>query len=813
LNPRRLAWLCCFLWSGYVAAVAAQSVPLSSLQPAKSLSYFIKFDPSPRQKNINVPGMQGSQTASVFSGASELSYQIPAGQTTFSGLLVYPPQTRAIPGGGSYIVPMVLRMLADNKVVWEQVMDGTTPPVEFSVPVNGASVLTFKATAAFLGTEFYLVGAGFRAGAAQLTADYVVAPGAAFVDVMPQPRQALVHAYFPGEEVPVKIWYGGQAGPSQVQITVTPQWGDQPPVKNTLTLSMRELKQGLVSGSAAWKTPNWLGPAKMEVTATAGGKSVFQREVDVAVMRAVDVAAIHDNAFGVQVSTEGYPMAYNEFASLWGAKWARTFAHWAYIEPTRGKYDFSRIDSVIDTYRDQGMRFMLELGEDFPAWAGYPAPEAYLEAWKQYVAATVKHMQGRIDTWDVFNEVDNKVGTYQGKASADWDIAVLKSAVEAIHATEPGSTVICCSTGSLHWLQYDLRLAQAGVFTGVDVISLHPYQATPPEVKDGPLNYIENLAALKNLMASQGIRKPIWGSEANWMLGPAGTVDVNSPGLTEQKQAQYLSRVGMLSVALGVKYFLHSPFYTANHPQPQLPALAAFAQMSSLFSDVTQPAMLLNGPNVFAVTAEGRSGRVGGLWSVSGPATVRLEGGADYRFMDMYGNPISANPESVSLSPDPIYFTSSGAAPQAQVLSQTSVPWRTLPRPGLWTCNTAIGTNCKSTPNGLAVQSDISKWSTQLTSPAITVPANSCITLRVPIVVEKGEVFLAAMDPSTRTTVQNRKILVGPQLPGVSTPLYDLSFHTAALRSINVVVTNGNQTPAQSVFLMTAPPQIAPCQE
>jgi hypothetical protein len=808
LRINHMGCLCCCLWlGGYVASLTAQTVPLPALQPTKILSYYIRFDASPRKKDIEVPGMQGSQSALVFLSESEVSYQVPAGKAGFSGILVYPPQPRGIVGGGTYLVPMVLQILADGKALWEQVMDGTTPPVQFTLPLHGASLLTVKATAAFNGTVFELVDAAFQTAASDASSNYIVPAGTAFVDAMPQARQAFVHAFYPGEEVPVKIWYGGVGGQSQIQMNLTPQWGDKQPFRITLTVPTREVKQGLAAGTAVWKVPAWLGPARIEITAINDGKSVFHREVDAVVLHPVDVAGIQDNAFGVQVSTEGYPLAYNEFASLWGAKWTRTFAHWAFIEANRGTYDFRRIDPVVDTYRSEGMRFLLELGEDAPAWVGYPGTGTYLEAWKRYVAATVKHMEGRVDTWDVFNEVVNKVKGYAGKASPDWDMSVLKSAADVIHATEPGSTVICCSGGD------DPRLAQAGVFSGVDVISVHPYQAFAPEVKDGPWNYLEIMVSLRNMFATYGIHKPIWGTEANWMLGAANNLNVNAPGLSEQKQAEYLARVGMLSVALGVKYFIHSPYYNDSHPQPLLPALAGFAQMTSLFSDISQASFLLSGPNVFGVTAEGRSGRVGGLWSVSGPATVRLEGGENYRFTDMYGNPISANPESVQLSPAPVYFTSSGAAPQVKILAETNVPWKTLPRPGSWGCHTDIGTTCAPAPNGLRVQSDVSKWSLQLVSPTIAVSPNSCITVRVPVLVEKGAIFLSIMDTSTRANVQGRKIRVTAPLPGVSSSVIDLSVRTGSSRSISVAISNGNETPAQSVFLMTAPAQIAPCQE
>jgi hypothetical protein len=738
---------------------------------------------------------------------SEVSYQVPPDQTGFSAILMYPAQPRPVIGGAPYNVPVIVQVLVDGKVAWEQVMDGSTPPVEFSFPLRNASVLTIKSTAPFVGPTFYLVNAGFQSGAGSFSS-YLVEAGTAFVDPMPEPRQAFVHAYYPGEAAQVRLAYGGAANEAEVQLTITPNWGDAPAIKDSLSVGLQAVKPGLVSGTAVWKAPSSMGPARMEISAVVGGKIVFRRSIDIDVIGEVDIHKIRDNDFGVGVSTAGYPLAYDEFAGLWGAKWARTFTLWSIVGANQGKYDFSRIDAVVDIYRSQGMSVMLALGEDAPAWVGYPGSDKYLNAWTEFVAETVRHMQGRVETWDVFNEVDNKVNTFQGKAGPDWDLAVLKTAISTIRGIDRTATIVCCSAGSVRWLQYNQRLMDAGVFSGVDVISLHPYQTPPPEEQEGIFNYMKSLAALKNIAMAHGLNKPIWGTEANWMLGAQGNLNVNAPGLSEQKQAAYLARVNMLSIVLGVKYFVHAPFYTDNHPQPQLPALAAFAQMSSMFSDVNQATMLLAGPSVFGINGASGSNRVGGSWTVSGPATIRLDGGENYRFMNMYGNAVTMTPESVQLSPDPVYYAFTGTTPRAQVLSQTSTQWTTLPRPSAWQCQPDAA--CTPTPAGLRVQSDISKYALQLASPRIAVSPNSCITVRLPIVTEKGSVYVAVMDEATRKTLQNRKVGVG-QLPGVSATSVDLSVQTGSTKSINVIVTNANLTEAQSVFVMTAPAQIAPC--
>ncbi len=351
----------------------------------------------------------------------------------------------------------------------------------------------------------------------------------------------------------------------------------------------------MVEGSIQWKTPSFQGPFRLDVEETVNGQSVFQTQIHAAIGAAVNPAGLSDNNYGVQPSVAGFPLVFEEFAGLWGAKWARLFARWSVVERNRGQYDFSRLDAQVDILRSQNLRVLPALGEDAPAWAGLPGSSDYYLAWKQFVAATVAHFAGRVDTWDVFNEVDVKYASTQGKAEPDWDLKVLRSAIETIRATDPRARVICCSTGTQNWLVYDKRLLESGVLSGVDVVSLHPYQTPAPEIKDGTSNFLDKLSTLREVLTTGGVNKPIWATEANWMMGPFGARDVNAPGITEHDQAEYVVRVNLLAASQGVKYFVHSPFYSFYHPHPQAWTWAAYAEMTNLFSTASQPALAASG--------------------------------------------------------------------------------------------------------------------------------------------------------------------------------------------------------------------------
>jgi hypothetical protein len=239
---------------------------------------------------------------------------------------------------------------------------------------------------------------------------------------------------------------------------------------------------------------------------------VFERELRVAIGRRVDLSAISDGYFGVHLSGAGYPLIFDEFAGLWGAKWGRLFVRWPVVEPSPGKYEFSRIDALINSYRSQDMRILLVLGENAPAWAGDPGP-AYYAAWKRFVNSTVRHLAGRVDAWEIFNEVDAKYHDGHRRSERDWDVRALRIAIDGVRDNDPGSPTVCCSTVTPWWLTYDRRIFQSGLLKGVDIVSLHPYQQGAPEMKDGEFDYGGRLHNLRDLVQSFGRPKPIWATE------------------------------------------------------------------------------------------------------------------------------------------------------------------------------------------------------------------------------------------------------------------------------------------------------------
>jgi hypothetical protein len=784
-----------------VLGAAAQSVPLVNLQPSSVLSYYPKSEAAPKRVAVRLFG-DVSVPALRFMTESEVSYAVPPGQNSFSGILIYQPAT-------DIYQPLHVRILGDNALLWERGMDRETPAVKFSIRLAGSSRVTIVSTAPLVGETFQLARAEFKPENSDTRSDYLPASNAGYVDCAPLPRQALLGIYHPEEPVLVTAAFAGPAKEGLVTLRTSPESPNAAPSESHLTIPLRTLRSGLSRGDVAWRMPRFLGPAAFDIILTVNGRTVFQRHRRIAAGPAVDLAGIPDNPFGLHLSSSGFPMLYDEFAGLWGAKWGRLFVRWPVLELHRGEYDFSRIDKLIDIYRSQHMRILVVLGEDAPSWIGPPGL-TYYAAWKQYVANTVKHLAGKVDAWDVFNEVDAKYEASLGKAESSWDLQVLRLAIQTIRATDPRASIVCCSTGTTNWLLYDKKLFDASLLGQIDIVSFHPYQFSAPEEKDGVFDYRDSINALHDLLGSYGSQmkgpsKDLWATEANWLLGKAGARNVTTPGLTEEIQARYLVRVNLLSDSEGVKYFVHMPFATSNSPLPHLATWAAYAEMAELFSR-TPPKMLIGGPYVYGLLSATPS-QVGALWSVEGQATVALIGSSDYRFMDLYGNPVSRSADSIQLSPEPLYFTAKGAAPHLQVIQAVVPSWRPLQPLTIWTCN--LGSTCTQVPGGRHIQSQASKYSSQLTSPPVAASPGSCHRVRMQLVLDEGAIGLFAIDGSTGALLDH--IVRAAFVPEGRPHILELRFHAGSSSSFKLVVGNSNATDSPSVFTLLDPPQIADC--
>lgn len=151
---------------------------------------------------------------------------------------------------------------------------------------------------------------------------------------------------------------------------------------------------------------------------------------------------------------------------------------WGAVEPQQGTFDWRNLDQQLDYLAQHHIRTGgLLLGS--PGWNTLDEPGSlpvnHLAGWANYVSEIVKHANGRIQRWEVWNEPPNFTGKDQ--TPADYAKLVI-AAYDAAKAADPSCRIgLAAKSAHVNYLE---QVIQAGAKDHFDYITLHPY-----EVLDG----------------------------------------------------------------------------------------------------------------------------------------------------------------------------------------------------------------------------------------------------------------------------------------------------------------------------------------
>lgn len=181
--------------------------------------------------------------------------------------------------------------------------------------------------------------------------------------------------------------------------------------------------------------------------------------------------------------------AYKAYLGPLGAKRLRLQAGWARCERTKGRYDLTWLDSIVNDALSQGVQPWLELsygnpiyegGGDAALAGGLPTSPEALTAWDAWVATMVKHFKNRVHEWEIWNEPD------LGKKFVAKDYAVFYvRTAKTVRKEQPSAKLIglalCCSGWAQYtqtFVDYLKAVDQLGL---LNVVTLHGYKLMPEE--------------------------------------------------------------------------------------------------------------------------------------------------------------------------------------------------------------------------------------------------------------------------------------------------------------------------------------------
>jgi len=140
-----------------------------------------------------------------------------------------------------------------------------------------------------------------------------------------------------------------------------------------------------------------------------------------------------------------------------GVRDLRLAAHWNLVEPVRGQYDFSWMDTDIQKAEEVGARVIFGVGRRLPRWPECHVPEWAAElSWEEqkeailaYVEATVLRYKDSpvITYWQVENEPFLEVFAYEH--CGDLDKEFLYEEIALVHKLDPSRKVLVTDSGNL----------------------------------------------------------------------------------------------------------------------------------------------------------------------------------------------------------------------------------------------------------------------------------------------------------------------------------------------------------------------------
>ncbi len=243
---------------------------------------------------------------------------------------------------------------------------------------------------------------------------------------------------------------------------------------------------------------------------------------------------------------------------LVGVKWVRIQSGWQRTERERGVYDFAWLDKVVDNLLARGMKpwiclcygnelYNEEAKTVFGAVGIAPIfTDEQRDGWANYVRAIVKHYEGRVTHWEIWNEPDGKWCWKHGVNATEYGKFAVATA-NAIREVSSDATVIGGSICMLDKMEFIDEALAAGMGEVIDAFTFHEYTADETKL-------FEHMPALKALLASYNPRIKIIQGESGSQSRSDGAGALRGGAWTPRKQAKQCIRHAVADMICEVEF-------------------------------------------------------------------------------------------------------------------------------------------------------------------------------------------------------------------------------------------------------------------
>jgi hypothetical protein len=256
-----------------------------------------------------------------------------------------------------------------------------------------------------------------------------------------------------------------------------------------------------------------------------------------------------------------------------GITWLRLNVYSSWI----ARSGYTDLDRVVDEARKRGIHVQMSLVGQ-PRWdadAGHPdGGVSHIDPspinYAIFVDQVVKHFQGRVHRYSVWNEPNYPafLGSAKGRNTADMYAELYKAGYGTIKKIDPKIQVlwgeIAGGQGSFTWVKRALQIG--GV--KADGFAVHPYQyqIAPSQKKPGDFLQFGHMGELKTWLNSTHLIQTPGGNPVGIYITEFGWfVDGQPRSITEKLRAEWCAESIKIAERLGIKQYL---YYTMMHSPP-----------------------------------------------------------------------------------------------------------------------------------------------------------------------------------------------------------------------------------------------------
>jgi len=319
------------------------------------------------------------------------------------------------------------------------------------------------------------------------------------------------YGYFPSPSlIPLAINATNSAGPYDARISVM-DLSDNILFDNRLIL--QDSSNGIISSSTEISCPAQCGIYWIQVLISQrSGRLIKAIEIPFAsIVKLPPIAGVSSNS----------PLGFQTFTSMpearfYGNKWDRLWmgvAEWPNIEREKGKYDWTKIDQVVNENKAHGTEILYTI-HGLPRWAVAQSNLYKWKAWSSiilpedindycnFVRALVARYKDSVHYWEILNEPNG--------CDPDDYVKLLKNSYQTIKAVDPSAQVVGID-GCPGFVEWTEKVLKAGGGPYFDILSFHNYNYNDPNLW-AKKQLIEKLNALSIKYLSNSV--PLWNTES-----------------------------------------------------------------------------------------------------------------------------------------------------------------------------------------------------------------------------------------------------------------------------------------------------------